>query len=724
MAVYNKVSFEKYLNKEEYRKKKIKKKIIAGVCSTVFIILIALVIIFFPEKENPNLLDDNYTTAINVAIEKFATEKVESHDNYPRLSFQLYSTPNSSIVGDKIVITNDNNTTEDTTNKNNTNKEETNNSNNTNIENTTNNYEDTSNKTNTDNKVVESTTNANTEETTNNNQDTSDNKTDNKNDKKEPDKNTDIETDNEPKEYDIFKEIAGKGNYPGYNVSGPSFVLQMRKEVCLAIKAYTSLPLASGKDVYALDYYDDKYDYVYFFLAGEVKKVDKEYLKQLDEKTLKGDSHYIYNFWISLTRNEASSIASQLLNSGGNNFSIVITDYQGKALDKASVIYSSGDYLKKITADKNDVLIFRDVPYGTARITVEKDGFITYPNEVAYKESTKIFVSNEGHYDGKILSAPLRICLKESSLGKCSFSYATYKYDFNNNKIGLKEQAIKGNYNVHITNVETEEIFKETINFQGEDIYLCEYFGSLKKGIYNIDIYPTDKKQSPLSLQNLYINQYGIATDDYPTEETRFVFSFIAGESATVSFEVQDSTYNGLGKIKNGNHIYSMVETGVFDKERVSLKVVDIDGKDSVVKGLEGKDDFFKGNASVKTNKKYNIYLSTIYGDILLYENLLIGNSDYIFKINLTEELLPKTIADITIKNGNSQNYIIENLATQEKYQFVETQNDIGRFNFKTDTPISSGYYMLRGYDSNSKVNETYIIFISEKSNNYTLTFE
>jgi hypothetical protein len=278
LAVYNKKDFENFLNKDKIKKQKIKKRIITSVSAVLAIVIIAGLVFLLMRDRGNYIKEDNYTEAIDFAIEKFANEKVGSFDAYARFSYNYKTSPRpdkpvEDLKDNDIYIEYD--------------------------------KKDDSNK---DNDINEDNSDQDEESNENDNQ--------NENTNQNP---TDKPQENNPApspettiyEYDHFFAIAGRGNYPGYGISGPTFIQDIRKEVCLAIKAYTTMPLAGGTDKgnYRLQYYDKQYDYVYFFLTGEVRKVDKLYLKQLDDTTGK-NSYDVYNFLISLTEDKSSNIAN------------------------------------------------------------------------------------------------------------------------------------------------------------------------------------------------------------------------------------------------------------------------------------------------------------------------------------------------------------------------------------------------------------------------------
>jgi len=707
VAVYSKKDYENFINRDKIRKRKIKKRIFACLYGLIAIgIIVGTVFLFMQDRTN-YIKEDNYTDAINYAIDKFATIKPMSHDDYPRLTYDFYSlppiTPNDSVEDNNIHkdYALDNN--KDTTN-NNTNIE-----NNASVDNTIKN---------TDNKT----------EIKPNNEDA--NKGENKGENNNPDYIVD-EDEEKPAffEYDYFVEIAGKGNYPGYNVVGPNFIQNIRTELCLAIKAYTTMPIASGslKGNYRLDYHDDTYDYVYFFLLGEVKKVDKNYLKTLDETALNKNYYNLDNFWISLTEDKSSQLSKLLLNQSNEGiYTVIVSDKTGNSLDEAKVSFISGSYIETITAPQNSLVVFTNVPHGTAELKIEKSGYIDFPHEVAYKEYEQINIANDKTYYGQNFSGPLRVKLLASSVAKCSFSYTTLQYEYGTNGYTPVQETIDGNFNVVLKNKKTKEETKTTIRYDGTSLYWFEFFNDTAVGQYDIDIYPTNTKYKPLFLKNVYINEHGIGNDGYLDKNSDYIFAFNTDEYVNVEFRITDGTSFGLAEPKGKLGMYQLVKTNVMKKDGwVELKLVDCDNKKETTATLfVGSDNILVGSVDVKQDRKYDIYVSTVFGDVLLYDNLNLRTNNYLFSANITDNILPQCIAELYVRRNEECLINIMSIDGNQKYSFEKQVGDSGRYLCKTDVPINSGYYYLNIMDNSNNLLETYVVLVSNKSNNFTVEFK
>lgn len=692
MAVYSKKDYENFINRDKIRKRKIKKRIKSIIAIFVMLSIIVGGVILFSQDKTNYMKEDNYTDAINYAIDRFVNEKPISHDDFPRLTYDFYSLP---------PITSNNPVEDNTIHKDYTTEE------NTESTDKNSNIEQIDNKENNNDNKVE------------------DNKNKDAEDKEKPDYIIEEET---PTyfEYEHFVEIAGKGNYPGCGITGTNFIKEIRAELCLAIKAYTSMPLDTNikEREYRIDYKDDTYDYIYFFMAGEVRKVDKSYLKKLDETATNKNIFNIYNFWISLTEDKSSQLAKVLLNKSNEGiYSVVVSDPTGKTLNNVKISLISGSYIETYTTSQDSVIIFDNVPFGMAELRVEKDGYINFPHEVAYKNYEQINIVNDKEYYGKNVTNPLRVKLLASSAAKCTFSDSTLYYEYGVDGYKNTYEAIRGNFNVTLKNRETKEEIKRVVSYDDDFFYWFEFFENVKVGEYDIDIYPTDVNYRPLFLKKIYINEHGISSDEYLKEDKDYTFAFNKDEKVNVAFEITDSTNYGLNSPKGQLGMYQLIQTNVLKKDGwVELKLVDKDEKTSTAKLIQNDKGIFVGNTDVLQNKEYDIYVSTIYGDILLYENINLKTNNYLFSATISDQMLPKCIVDISVKHNVGSSGEIVNVANADE-RFILENDSHNTLSYKTKTPLNAGLYYLNIKDAGGNVIETYLILVSNKSNHYVLTF-
>ena len=698
MAVYSRKDFENYINRDKIKKQKIKKRVWQGVALFLSVLMVLGIVFLFLRDRSIYIKEDNYTEAIDYAVQKFAFDEVLSCGNYPRLSYDKKALPThpSSSVEDKkenddiYIEYDDNGNRIDPSIS--TDKEEENSEG----ENAKQEMEDTT-------------------------EPTEPNETKPNNNENTPEKE---EEEKKIYEYDLFKAAAGKGNYPGYGMSGNNFIQNMRREVCLAIKAYTTMPLAKGVNdgIYRIDYEDSRYDYVYFFLTGETKKVDKAYLSQLDDKIGK-NSYNVYHFWISLTSDRSSNIARELLNSETSYYTVMVTNKQNKPVSNAVVRFISGSYMEELSAEGECILLFEEAPYGMAEVRVQKEGYISFPSEIAYPDYETVNIVDNTEYVGKHVSSPLKIQLQESTLGQCSFSYSTYCYEYGKEGRTEREDYYKGHYTIHLTNTETKEELEEIVAFDGSDIYLCNYFETLKKGIYNISIYPTSEDLDFLHIDNVYINEYGISDDGYLESPQKYAFSFDTDGFVTVDYSITDNTFGGLDGLQGDMTMYQQVKGNALkDGGKSEIMLVDIDSNETFYGSLEKVDGMLVGKVDVPQNNKYDVYLSTIYGNILLYNDMYMRTCNYSFVATIGDKDFNDCYSKISIKRDGVVSAKIVNCADASiTYNFIKASD--GSIMLSEDIEIPSGYYYLHFNDINGKTNEMYLILISEKSNNYTLIF-
>ena len=80
-------------NRDKIKKAKIKKRIKISVLLFLVVAFFVGAIFLLLKDRNIYVKEDNYTNAMNVAVQKFAYEDVLSHDYYPRLSYNYKSLP-------------------------------------------------------------------------------------------------------------------------------------------------------------------------------------------------------------------------------------------------------------------------------------------------------------------------------------------------------------------------------------------------------------------------------------------------------------------------------------------------------------------------------------------------------------------------------------------------------------------------------------------------------
>ena len=752
MAVYSKKDFENFLNKEKIKKQKIRNKILKITAIILSVSIFAgILLLIFSQKEN-YFKEDNITKAINFAIDQFATVEPVSHDDYPRLSLKFSDVYTMPELEEK-----DKNNKQDKEEKPTTDQptdppteEETNSSHeviftgvntspthpnqllvNESIYSDTNNTDNkliyTNNNLNntyndtllndfilTDNKKYNSIYNNSYYTSLTNTQETNNEEAE----KEEPTQNTNNDPLNDiPTEYEYFLQIAGKGNYPGYDVSGKNYIKVIQKEVCLAIKAYTTMPLSSTS--YKLKFTDDTYDYVYFFLIGEVKKVKRSYLSQLEDDASKNVLS-LESFWVSLTEDRGSKTATEILTSGEKMFSVIVSDGDHSTIENAEVSLSSGSYYESYFVAKDSFVIFRKVPNGACKVNIRKSGYINFPHKIAYKELSDTYEVKENElYQGNYPTSAIKVNLRKTSEGKISFAFATYDYDINKKSMSVGKENISGHYNVDFYNKETKETNRYNIKFEDkESIYLCDIIDNLPTGKYNISVYPTNEKLDNIELKDLYINEYGISDSKYLTETKEYIFSFKSDNKVELKIDISDDSFGGLMNRKGTLSKYQLIETEIMKDNNPKLKLVNSKGEE-VFSDLTEVDGRWVGSIIADKETVYDLYLSTIYGDIPLYEDLNTQRSDFNFKGSFKEELAGKCKAKLQV-NTSGGKVTLTNAFDGEEFE-LKYDESVGGYVLKEDTILNSGYHFLKIYDQSGNINNAFLLMVSTSSNNYVL---
>ncbi len=226
-------------------------------------------------------------------------------------------------------------------------------------------------------------------------------------------------------EYAMFASKAGNGNYPGYNIIagiGNADVLdEIRREAVIAIKAFSDT--AVNDEYYIEPPADADYEYAYYYLTGEVKKVKRADMHTADGADLLNGNIDIEDYWVYLSRDGGSGAAlGGISGNTGFLFVQVLQFGTGQPLDGARVTVTSGaSTFTAITEDgQNGYVGFSGIPVGSVNVQIEYPGAISFPNRSYYSKSGEIIISNSG-YEGCQLNVPYIVEMKLGSLGSLGF---------------------------------------------------------------------------------------------------------------------------------------------------------------------------------------------------------------------------------------------------------------------------------------------------------------
>ena len=234
-------------------------------------------------------------------------------------------------------------------------------------------------------------------------------------------------------EYPIFASKAGQGTYPGFNIiAGPTngdVLAQIRKEAVIAIKAFSDT--AVSDDYYINPPADSDYEYVYYYLTGEVKKMKKDDLTITSADGYVGGQLNIQDYWVYLSRDGGSGAALGGVSNGtGHLFVQVLQFGTGDPLTGATVTVTSGAKTFSATTreGQNGFVGFSNIPEGSCTITISYTGAVTFPNSAYYSKSGTIIISPSG-YEGCQMNCPFTVSLKLGSLGSIGFYEETVEWN-------------------------------------------------------------------------------------------------------------------------------------------------------------------------------------------------------------------------------------------------------------------------------------------------------
>lgn len=226
-------------------------------------------------------------------------------------------------------------------------------------------------------------------------------------------------------EYPIFSSKAGKGTFPGYNIisgsSNADALKTIRKEAVIAIKAFSDT--AVNEDYFIPAPADSDYEYVYFYLTGDVKKMKRSELNVTSASEYLNGTVNVADYWVYLSREGGSGAALGGVSDGVGHLYIQVLQYgTGNPIGNATVTVTSGARtFTAITSEaQNGFVGFSDVPVGTVNISVSAYGAVSFPNSSFYSKSGELFISENG-YEGCQMNFPYVVDLKLGSLGSLGF---------------------------------------------------------------------------------------------------------------------------------------------------------------------------------------------------------------------------------------------------------------------------------------------------------------
>lgn len=226
-------------------------------------------------------------------------------------------------------------------------------------------------------------------------------------------------------EYTTFADKAGNGTFPGYNIiatnSNADVLDDIRREAVIAIKAFSDA--AVSDDYYIAPPADADYEYVYYYLTGEVKKMKRDDMSVTSGTNLLNGNINIDEYWVYLSRDGGSGAALGGVTNGTGYLFVQVLQYgTGLPLDGATVTVTSGasTYTAVTEAGQNGYVGFAGILIGSVNVSIERHGAIPFPDSRYYSKSGEIIIS-DGGYEGCQLNLPYVVDLKLGTLGSLGF---------------------------------------------------------------------------------------------------------------------------------------------------------------------------------------------------------------------------------------------------------------------------------------------------------------
>ena len=209
-------------------------------------------------------------------------------------------------------------------------------------------------------------------------------------------------------EYFVLHEKGGKGMFPGYNIleydNTDEIYAAIRREAVIAIKAFSEAKTLDGYYVPAPT--KEHYQYVYYYLTGEVRVEDERTKSPVTKAQLSSGIINTEDFWVYLSRDGGSGDA--LINSENGTGMVFVQIRQfgtDELLEGTTVTISIGSEQRTAKTGKNGTVGFSNVPLGTAYIGAQKTGAVSFPDSRFYDQDGSLVIK-EGGYIGDSAANP------------------------------------------------------------------------------------------------------------------------------------------------------------------------------------------------------------------------------------------------------------------------------------------------------------------------------
>lgn len=209
-------------------------------------------------------------------------------------------------------------------------------------------------------------------------------------------------------EYDILESNSGLGSFPGItqlnekiNTSNEEDIWKLiRKEACIAIKAYGEVELADNDKYFIGKPIDEEMAFVYYYLTGKVEIKNVSDMKKITIQEVNDGAIDTEDYWVYLDREGGSGKAIgqpnaqrdfyvQIYQYGVENGGLFNEPINGVTVSVNFADKTGKDCIKSAITSTNGLLVFRDMPE-TITITAKKEdgSAIAYPDATYYPSST------------------------------------------------------------------------------------------------------------------------------------------------------------------------------------------------------------------------------------------------------------------------------------------------------------------------------------------------
>ncbi len=243
-----------------------------------------------------------------------------------------------------------------------------------------------------------------------------------------------LTTTGEDAEYTVLSLKSGNGMFPGYNIleydNEDDTYAAIRREAVIAIKAFSKAKTLDG--YYVEPPTKEHYQYVYYYLTGEVKVEDERNKTPVGRESVRNGVINTDDFWVYLSRDGGSGEAVINSENGTGMVFVQIRQYgTDELLDETTVTINIGSEIRTAKTTGNGTVGFTDIPLGTVYISAEKLGAVSFPDSRFYDETGELVVKNGG-YVGDSAANPYVITLKLGSLGSLGFYRRTNAWNGSN----------------------------------------------------------------------------------------------------------------------------------------------------------------------------------------------------------------------------------------------------------------------------------------------------